>query len=179
MGKIDHETKKLTRKDVFVYAEIMDEPTIREDKDYIIAGCYNEDKTKFKNIITGEIYDCDKAGLNLDKLNIAGRDFSIIINAGIAMPGMLDIYFTQRLTTREKGELDWFRFSYIIENPLLGDKDWVAKHLSMKAIHEFFINAKDDDEVKLSDVRKMINIFNKLSHKRLIKELKDRQERKL
>ena len=41
--------KQLIKKDIFVYAEMMDKPLLREDKNYIIAGCYNEDKTKFEN----------------------------------------------------------------------------------------------------------------------------------
>ena len=171
--------KKLTKKDIYVYAVMMDEPTLREDRIYIVAGCYNEDKTKFKNIVTGEIYDCANDKLDLDKLNINGSEFSKIISAGIGMPDMFDIYFTQRFKTKDTGSYDWFRFGYVIEHPLFGDKDWVAKHISMKGIHEFFVNTKDDDEVKLSDVRKIINTLNNISHKQMVKNLKASQEHTL
>ena len=167
MKKRETEEKKVSKKDIFVYAEVMDKPTIREDRDYVIAGYYNEDKTKFKNIATGEIYDCDKYNLDLDNLNIAGREFSTIVSAGMSMPNMFDIYFSQRLKTKSIGKLDWFRFEYVVQHPLFGDKLWVAKNLTMKSIHEFFINLREEEEVKLSDVRKIVNIFNKLSHNSL------------
>ena len=52
------EEQQVAKKDIYIYVEMMDEPILREDKDYVIAGYYNEDMTKFKDLISGQTFDC-------------------------------------------------------------------------------------------------------------------------
>lgn len=173
MKKEKKRDKQLIKKDIFVYAEMMDEPVLREDKNYIIAGCYNEDKTKFENIITGEIYNIEVKN-DLDNLNINGRNMSIIFNDGMTLGGM---YWSQHLRTKNNGGFDWFRIGYELKHTSVPGIDVPASlSLNLKYMHEFFVNKKQYDEIDVKDIKKMINYMNKFSHKIISKELEKREE---
>ena len=55
------ECDKYIREDLVIFVMKMDEPTLREEKDYCLIGYLNEKQTKFKDIATGNVYELDRA----------------------------------------------------------------------------------------------------------------------
>lgn len=53
------ECDKYIREDLMIFVMKMDEPTLREGKDYCLIGYLNEKQTKFKDIATGRVYNLD------------------------------------------------------------------------------------------------------------------------
>ena len=67
---------------ILIYADNLRSLELREEKDYFIIGRYNDDRSQFENLATGEIYKLNSRYGNTMAICVNGRNYSLVSNYG-------------------------------------------------------------------------------------------------
>lgn len=172
-GKLFEKKKgSLKKEDIYIYAESMDEPIVREDKNYAVAGYYNKDKSKFTNIVTGQVYKVDQSEdkekvLTIDgkKMFCVGKDQRLFSNNFEE-----ERWLGPKLDTNI-GEFDWIS-SLKIGRGTWTEQDWVyfAHGLDKKGFMDLLL-AKDSAVFSDKQLAGIVNIINNHAYKTAVNEL--------
>ncbi len=119
-SKIEQPEQYFKKEDIVMFLEIMDEPTLREQNDYVKIGYFNNEHTRFKNILTNVIFDYNDVE-NMITLN--KREFKVI-KFKRDMEDRGDSYFWMwqddvgdfpLLLKYSKERIDYSRFTYLLD----------------------------------------------------------------
>lgn len=175
--------QEFAKADIFLYGEVMDEPTSKDDDNYVIVGCFNGDKTKFKNLLTGEVFDCeldykfsgaDETGLCFNRMKIGDKVYGQINKyrrENIQYSG--NKYYIEMLYC---GKFDWMGRIYY------GETSWKDTIIpieyplnKMKPVYKFVEKASFDG-VKLSEMKALVEIINAHALRVISKELDNKKK---
>lgn len=175
-GKSKEKEPTFIKEDIWILVEDIKDTIIREDG-YVIIGYYNKDGSKFKDILTGKVYDNEYLDIGKDKsmrLISDGRTFYSMGNLQTHIGRKIrncvyEVYISENA--------NWLGMVMVGTSEYTLFKDRHITYIEQKYMPLFKFRDKEMfDEVKLSEIKKIAKILNNEAYK-YVKEKIEHQEK--
>ena len=166
--EIPDECDKYIREDLMIFVMKMDEPTLRQERDYCLIGYFNRAQNKFKDIATGRVYDLD--------YGYYGRSIK---------PTKNNRRYTEVVREKQGENFYWFARFAGDYKPFIFKDDYVNQtNQFLKIFYAFYANKQSDYIIDRSTILAMKDNLNGYIerqirselHKRSLANEKERQE---
>lgn len=117
--------QEYAKEDIHIYAEMLDEPILRNDKSYVIAGYYNEDNTKFKDLISGKVFECKKH--NFEIMSIEDKKYAELRRVTNLLPIS---GYTHALRILAMTKFNYGCMRYVVDNVVVEGRDIIVKYFN-------------------------------------------------
>ena len=163
------EDKKLHKDEILVYINDLESLELREEKEYFIVGCYNDDRSQFTNLATGETFNLNTTYGNTMTLRVKDRNYLLMSNYGY-------YYFEDDEKILLKANAFGKAKEGLLTNNLVIDYKNVrsASYKQLKAFYKFLMQTPKE-EVTSQEIKAIDKALNNYAYNLIAKELEKSQ----